>query len=286
MHVFDSVRKRLGSAGPSGADIASETVYRALGTLAGRVRVLVYDLAPREAPLRLSRTGITLSGSDRWQSYLGRRRRFDDGQLTLVLGLRRLNRTERLLAVDWGTAHANAFLLIEPLSSEVDLSNPEREETSGLFDAASKGRAADVEAMLRRLYGAWVYWPAAPANEEDECLAALPLPDSQRTLFEALQLALRDVFPPEAFVDQLRRLLRDESELFHGRTIERASTPFRTRLGLPAVYDPTLVTVAVRDLVNEGRIAAFPAGGSGYFQGPFLPVPDEVPNELFERMLL
>jgi hypothetical protein len=63
-------------------------------------------------------------------------------------------------------------------------------------------------------------------------------------------------------------------------------TPFRTRLGLPAVYDPTLVTVAVRDLVNEGRIAAFPAGGSGYFQGPFLPVPDEVPNELFERMLL
>jgi hypothetical protein len=286
MDIFDSLKKRLGSTGRAGADIASETVYRALGALAGRVRVLVYDLSPREAPLRLSRTGITLSGSEQWQSYLGRRRRFDDGQLALVLALRRLNRTERLLAVDWGTAHANAFLLIEPLLSEVDLSNVDHVETRGLFDAASRGSVAEVETLLRRLYGAWVYWPAAPAAEADECLAPLPLADGQRTLFEALQLTLRDVFPPQAYVDQLRRLLREESELFHGRTIERAATPFRTRLGLPAVYDPTLVTVAVRDLVNEGRIAAFPAGGSGYFQGPSLPVPDEVPNELFERMLL
>jgi hypothetical protein len=286
MHVYEHLRKRAGLSSRAGADRASETLYRGLATVAGRVRVLVYDLAPQDAPLRLSRTGITLSGSERWQSYLARRRSFDDGQLTLVVALRRLNRTERLLAVDWGTAHANAFLLIEPIDAEVDLSNTDRDESRRLYSAAEKGSAAEVESILRGLYGAWVYWPAAPATEEDECLATLPLFESRTTLFEALQSALRDVFPPQAFLEQLRRLLRDESELFHGRTIERASTPFRTRLGLPAVYDPTLVTVAVRDLVNEGRIAAFPSAGSGYFQGPALPVPDEVPNELFERMLL
>jgi len=265
---------------------AWDTLSLAFAALAGHVRFLVYDLAPEDAPLRLSRTGITLRGSERWTAYLSRRRALDDGQLTLVLALRHLQRTERLLAVDWGTAHANAFLLIEPLDPEIDLSSARQVAARDVRAAAERRDAALVESMLRSLYGSWVYWPAAPATEDGTQQAGLPLTEARATLFERLQQALPDIFPPRAFVEQLSRLLRDESELFHGRTVERARSPFLTRLGLPAVYDPTLVTVAVRHLVNEGRISAFPAGGGGFFQGPSVPVPDEVPNELFERMLL
>jgi hypothetical protein len=265
---------------------AWDALLAGLSAIAGHARVLVYDLAPEDAPLRLRRTGITLRGSERWRAYLGRRRAFDDGYPALVIALRRLDRTERLLAVDWGTAHPNAYFLIEPLDEDVDLSSPEQPAARDLHQAAQRRDTDRVEELLRSLYGSWVYWPAAPATEDGSRQATLPLAQGGATLFERLQQALRDVFPPRSFVEELSHLLQDESELFRGRTVERARTPFLTRLGLPAVYDPSVVTAAVRRLVNEGRLSAFPAAGGGFFQGPALPVPDEVPNELFERMLL
>lgn len=287
MNLYRRSRNRASSSQQERSNPASETLLRAFALLAGRVRILVYDLAPEDAPAKLNRSAISLRGSERWHAYLARRRGFDDGQMTLVLALRRLSRTERLLAVDWGTAHANAFFLIEPLDASVDLSSGAQLAARELYDAAVSGDVDRVESLLRSAYGSWVYWPAAPATEDGEQQASLPLTGGRTTLFERLHQALRDIFPPHSFVEQLSRLLRDESELFRGRTVERARSPFLTRLGLPVVYDPSLVTVAVRDLVNDGKLAAFPAGGGGsYFQGPSVPVPDEVPNELFERMLL
>src|SRR6185437_14322 len=118
-------------------DIRAE-LHRGLVAVAGQSRMLVYDLAPEDAPSRLPRSAIALHGSERWQEYLARRRELDDGYLTLVLTLRRLGLTERLLAVDWGTAHANTFLLIEPLDPSVDLSRSGEEPARSLLLAAAR----------------------------------------------------------------------------------------------------------------------------------------------------
>jgi hypothetical protein len=270
-------------AGKSGA---AAVLRRGLIAVAGYSRILVYDLKADEAPGRLRRSAIALRGSDRWQDYLARRRELDDGDLTLVFSLRRLGLSERLLMIDWGTAHANTFLLIEPVDSFVDLSQAGQPPAKKLFEAAERGDADAVESILRSAYGSWVYWPAAPASEDGFRRVDLPLAGSKATVFELLQRELQRAFPPMAFHEQLLRLFQNESELFTGHTVERARSPFLTRLGLPAVYAPSLVTGAVRQLVNEGRISAFPESGTGFFQGPSEPVPDEVPNELFERMLL
>ncbi len=266
-------------------DVRAE-LRRGLVAIAGQPRILVYDLAPEEAPSRLPRSAIALHGSERWQDYLARRRTLDDGDLSLVITLRRLGMAERLLAVDWGTAHANTFLLIEPIDPAIDLSRSGEEPARTLIEAATRANRHSLEASLRSIYGSWVYWPAAPAHEHDFRRADLPLAGTGSTIFELLKRELQRVFPPSAFHERLKRLFQSESELFVGHTVERARSPFLTRLGLPAVYEPSLVTGAVRRLVNEGQLSAFPEQGEGYFQGPALPVPDEVPNELFERMLL
>lgn len=274
------------------ADAAIWRVLRAgFDAVAGLSRVLLYDLAREEVPDRVSRTGVALRGSARWLAYLDRRRQLDDGRLSLVFALRRLGRSERLLAVDWGTAHANTFLLIEPLDPATELSEAGDPVARELRAAAEAGAAGDnpapVETVLRRAYGTWVYWPETPATEEGFQRLELPLDEGPATLFQRLRgEALPEVFPPSSFDRQLSRLIHSESELFVGRTVERARSPFLTRLGLPTVYEPSLVTGALRRMVNDGRLSAYVVGGHGSFQGPEAPVPDEVPDELFERMLL
>jgi hypothetical protein len=279
---------QIAGLGPAGS--ASAAVRRALEAVAGAARVLVYDLSREDVPDRVTRTGITLRGSQRWQAYLERRRTFDDGYLSLVLSLRRLERSERLLAVNWGTAHANTLLLIEPLETDVDLSDADNLAARELRRAAEPATGGPdgprLEALLRQIYGYWVYWPAAPATEDGWQRLELALSDPPATLSQQLEQALQRVFPPRAFDEQLSRLFRYESELFTGRSVERARSPFLTRLGLPAVYAPPVVTAAIRRMVNAGQLSAYMAGGKGSFQGPAEPVPDEVPDELFERMLL
>jgi hypothetical protein len=277
-------------AGISAGAPAWAVARKAIESVAGTPRVLLYDLSRGDAPDRLTRTGITLRGSPRWRVYLDRRRQIDDGYLSLVLSLRRLDREERLLAVNWGAAHANTLLLVEPLESTVDLSDGDNETARELRRlaeaAAASGDASGVEALLRSIYGYWVYWPAAPATEDGWQRLELTPREPPETLSQQLDRALQQVFPPQSFDEQLIRLFRFESELFVGRSVERARSPFLTRLGLPAVYSPSVVTRAVRRLVNQGRLSAYMAGGRGAFQGPLDPVPDEVPDELFERMLL
>lgn len=266
--------------------------------VAGSSRLLLYDLPHAEIPARASPTGIAVRGSPRWGAYLGRRRQLDDGDLTLILALRKLKRSERLLAVDWGTAYSNAFLLIEPREPGVDLSDPDDPLARDLriaAEAASSGRSGPesrppsspgIEAILRRIYGQWIYFPFAPPREDAWREVDLLLDDASATLLDRLRRALRDVFPPEAFDEQLKQLVELESELFAGRSVERARSPFLTRLGLPTVYEPSLVTRALRRLVNDGRLSAYAMGGIGSFQGPQAPVPEDMPDELFERMLL
>jgi len=267
-----------------------ELLRRGLEAVAGAPRLLVYDLSPGDVPDRVNRTGITLRGSPRWYAYLDRRRRFDDGYLSLVVSLRRLDRAERLLAVNWGTAHANTLLLIEPIDGDIDLTDAGSPASRELRRAAEAGAAGDdtsrIETLLRRIYGYWIYWPAAPATEDGWRRLELALSGPPSTVSQQLEQALQDVFPPRAFDEQLTHLFRFESELFTGRSVERARSPFLTRLGLPAVYGPSVVTAAVRRMVNAGNLSAYMVGGTGAFQGPAEPVPDEVPDELFERMLL
>jgi hypothetical protein len=286
MRWRDRYRSDPGSGEPAAESGFSAALRTAFVSIARYRRLLLYDVTPEDAPWRLSRTGISLRGSARWQAYLSRRRDLDDGDLTLVLALRHLQRAERLLAVDWGTAHANAFLLIEPIDPSNDLSDPNDPAAIAALRLAENGREEDLVALLRSLYGSWVYWPAAPATEDSWRRVELRLDRDSPSLFECLQTAMRTVYPPHAFQEQLNRLVEDESELFAGRTIERARSPFLTRLGLPAVYEPSLVTTAVRHLVNEGRMAAFAPNSGGSYLGPVAPVPDDVPDELFERMLL
>jgi hypothetical protein len=277
---------RANIAGAAAETAAWRLLRESFEAVAGFARILLYDLSHEEAPGRVTRTGIALHGSSRWRAYLGRRRQLDDGDLSLVVSLRRLERAERLLAVDWGTAHANSFLLVEPLEVDVDLSSGTDPVSCELQDAAARGDRTHIERLLREVYGSWVYWPGAPATEDGCERMEIALREPAATLFQGLQRALRRVFPPSAFQERLAELMRFESELFAGRSIERARSPFLTRLGLPAMYEPSLVTGALRRMVNEGRIAAYVAGGRGAFQGPDEPVPDEVPDELFERMLL
>lgn len=233
---------------------------------------------------------IFLRGSARWTRYLINRRRFDTGYLTLVFSLRQLDDDERLLAVDWGSAYANTFLLIEPLHDDVDLSAEDDPLVRGILREAqfvsNGGDTSRLMGLLRDIYASWVYWVDAPATRESYRRLAVPMARHTASLRACLQDLLPQIYPSADVRRALERLLRDEPELFRGRLVERAQSPFLTRLGLPPVYDTSTVTNALRTLVNEGRSAARPPGAALAFQGPDRPLPEDMPNELFERMLL
>ncbi|MGI8554031.1 MAG: hypothetical protein ACR2PL_25085, partial [Dehalococcoidia bacterium] len=148
---------------------AWRAVQHAFAATMGHSRLLLYDLPSEDAPRRTSRSGISLEGSGRWLQYLANRRHFDDGRLTLLVALRRLGAEERLLAIDWGSAYANTFLLIEPSRSDVDLTDAGHPSAARVRAAAESVLSGSDPAMLarvlRELYGSWVYWPGAPAGE-------------------------------------------------------------------------------------------------------------------------
>lgn len=267
----------------------------ALRRLAGTSRLVLYDVPRGRAPRPGASSPLYLCTSDDWYRFLAERRRFDDGELTLVVALRPLSSTERRLVVDWGSRHANMFLLVEPHDPRCDLTDPtawqwlfdrgvyggppEPPEAQATRDPALRSDA--WLARLRRAYGLWTRW-------RDTTAEAVPLdltPDDA-TLWDTLWRRLQECFPPEAFQAALARLRAYEPELFSGRPLQAASMPFRTRLGLPVPYEPHLVLEAARSLINSGQAWAFePQPDGRSFCGPTRCIPAAMDRKAVARLV-
>lgn len=279
------------------ADPAWQAIRRALATIGGFDRWLVYDLPPGEAPRPLAGSRVFVQATPAWRRYLAARRALDDGDLTPILALRRLGDRERRLVVDWGARYANAFLLVEPLDDDYDLTDPAggprrsldaaaRALLGGRFPAAAE--QASIEAVpaladaLRSAYGLWIAWPEPHGDAPAE-----PVPLAGRgTLRDRLLAALAARYPQESFDTALTELYERERELF-GSAVARVRIPFLTRLGLPVLYEPRRVDYALRRLVNEGRAWVFEDGPDpAFYRGPQRPVAERVTDAEFERLVV
>lgn len=286
-----------GSRGPE--PIEERILLRAFQDLAGAARGVVYDVPRGDRPLRLPFSPVYLEGSSSWRRFLRARRALDDGHLTLLLSLRQLPEDERRLVVDWGTAHANTFLLVEPSEAGCDLTDPtsrvSREIGELSREAASREPSQGAEShpwtartslgeRLRDMYGRWIWWEAPlPHGRSRE--ESLSLSGPSDTLSMQLLPRLYDRFPQESFDATLADLQATERELFGGEVVTARSV-FRTRLGLPVLHDPRAVDRAVRHLVNLGGMSVTSGGPQGVVFGPGHPVPDAIPDEEFERLLM
>ena len=257
-------------------------VAEALRALAGTSRVLVYDVAEVDAPSRDKPQTPFVHGSEAWWDFVERRRALDDGRnLSLLISLRGLRVDERLLVVNWGTAFANSFLVIEPSDPWLDLTTPE-----GIEKFASQAGASDADALVRAAYAEWIYWIRDERGELESRTARLNLrPDE--TLSQTLWDRLPKTFPASAFLSSLTLLQLKEAELFTGgREVARAIIPFLTRLGLPIVYDGRHVIQGVRQLVNAGLAwAQDPQDNWRLYTGPAEPIPAELSDERVALML-
>ncbi len=298
-------QRRHRGLGRADRDRESETpeeriLLRALRDLAGAARGVVYDVPRSERPLRLPLSPVYLEGSKSWRRFLRARRALDDGQLTLLLSLRPLPPDERRLVVDWGTAHANTFLLVEPREAGCDLSDPRSpaaREVRALCREAAASEPSVAEAArerwtaatplgqrLRDLYGRWVWWEA-PLPEGRAHEDPLRLTSPAETLSMRLLPLLYERFPQPSFDAALADLQATERELFGG-SVAAARSVFRTRLGLPVLHDDRAVDRAVRRMVNLGRMSVTTGGRGAAVFGPGHPIPDDMPDEEFERLLL
>jgi hypothetical protein len=259
-----------------------EEVAEALKRLAGTPRALIYDVSEAEAPSREQPQTPFVSGSDAWWAFVDRRRAFDDGRdLTVLISMRGLSFDERLLVVNWGTAFANAFLVIEPSDPWLDLTTQ-----AGIDEFAASSDAADADALVRRAYAEWIYWIRDENMELESRRATLAL-DPDATLFDTLWQRLPQTFPAAAFLSSLTLLHLKEAELFTGgREVARAIIPFLTRLGLPIVWDPRHVVHGVRQLIDAGLAwAQDPQDNWRLYRGPAEPIPAEISDERVALML-
>lgn len=257
-------------------------VAEALKALAGTPRVLVYDVPESDAPWRDKPQTPFVHGSDAWWRFVEQRRALDDGQdLSLLISLRGLRVDERMLVVNWGTAFANSFLVIEPSDPWLDLTTQE-----GIDEFASKTGAADAEALVRAAYAEWIYWVRDETGELESRAARVSL-EPQSTLFGTLWERLPKTFPAAAFLSSLTLLQLKEAELFTGgREVARAIIPFLTRLGLPVVYDGRHVIHGVRQLVNAGLAwVQDPQDNWRLYTGPSEPIPAEISDERVALMM-
>lgn len=267
-------------------------LWFALRLLAGTPRAVIYDLPRELAPHPAPASPVSVLGCHHWQRFLKERRRYDDGEPALIVALRPLDPRERRLVVDWGTAHANAFLLVEPRDPTCDLTDftgawrcwAEAEAASFPLRAFPEAgtTAARLLQRLQRSYGLWARWDGEAVQMEDLDLTA----GGAVTLWEALTRRLHERFPPEAFLAALGRLRAQEPELFRGRALGRAVMPFRTRLGLPVPYAPHLVLEAARQFVNSGQAWAFAPGPDGRsFSGPSRRIPEDLDGEALASLV-
>jgi hypothetical protein len=261
--------------------LGKDDVALALRRLAGTDRVLLYDVSGVESPQRDHPSSPFVHGGPSWWRFVSARRELDTGEdLNLLVSLRPLSADERLTLVNWGSAFANSFLLVEP-DADVDLTTPE-----GIIEFASVSRALDADQLVRKAYAEWVYWTYTAEGELESHAAALDIADPRVTLWGSLWERLAQTFPPSAFLSTLTLLNVRELELFTGgREVARAVMPFLTRLGLPVLYDARLVINGVRQLVNAGLAWVTDPQDGRQYRGPMDPIPNDVTDEKFAIMV-
>jgi hypothetical protein len=254
----------------------------ALQRLAGTDRVVVYDLNAGEAPERAAYTSPFVRGPAIWWRYIERRRSLDDGRdLNILVSMRGLRLEERLMAVNWGCAFANSFLVIEPADPWLDLTSPE-----GIAEFEGKAGTKDPDKLARAAYAEWIYWVRDEKGELESRAATLDMSDKDATLWQALAERLQATFPAQAFLSSLTLLTLREAELFTGgREVARAIVPFLTRLGLPVLYDARHVIQGVRQLVNAGLAWVQDPEDERIYRGPSEPLPEDVPDERLALMI-
>jgi hypothetical protein len=258
-------------------------IAAAVRRLAGTERLLIYDVSLAEAPERPSATSPYVNGSETWWRFVDRRRVLDDGaDLSLLVSLRSLSAAERMLVVSWGTAYANAFLLVEPADPMLDLTTE-----AGIAACTAASAGTDADACVRSAYAEWVYWRTPPEGERECVVASLDVSDPSATLWSAIWDRLPSVFPPATFLSFLTLLNLRETELFTGgRPVARAVVPFLTRLGLPIVWDAWLVIGGVRKLVDAGLAwVQDPQDHMRVYRGPIDTLPPSVSDERLAMML-
>jgi hypothetical protein len=261
-----------------------QDLSNALKKLAGTDRVLIYDVHEDDAPERPNPASPFIRGSAAWWDFVRRRRELDDGQnLTLLISMRGLRTDERLLIVNWGSAYANTFLLIEPSDPWLDLTDGDNVHEL----AMRTGNERDVDRFVRAAYADWVYWFTSPEGETDSHTATLNLADPSSTLWDTMWKKLPQTFPEADYLSSLTLLTLRESELFTGgREVARAIVPFLTRLGLPILYDARHVIRGVRHLVNAGLTwVQDPEDNWRLYKGPVEPIPAEVSDERLAAMV-
>jgi hypothetical protein len=262
---------------------SKQDVVNALRRLAGTDRVVIYDLREDEAPERENPTTPFIQGSNAWWDYINRRRAIDDGQnLNLLVSMRGLREEERLLAVNYGSAFANSFLLIEPADPWLDLSTEE-----GIREFERQHPGLGVDALVRAAYAEWIYWYTTPEGETESRGASLDIGDPSSTLWQTVWQKLPETFAPGDFLSSLTILTLREAELFTGgREVYRAIIPFLTRLGLPVLYDARYIIQGVRQLVNAGLAwVQDPEDDWRVYKGPAEPIPAEIPDERVAMMV-
>jgi hypothetical protein len=257
--------------------LSREDVADALGRLAGTRRLLLYDVSGVDAPQRDNPSSPFVRGGPAWWRFVENRRALDTGEdLNLLVSLRGLRADERMTLINWGSAYANSFLLVEPADAALDLTTPE-----GIIDFAQTSRALDADALVRAAYAEWVYWTTEPDSSLREHAATLDVAGPRATLWGTLWERLPQTFPPQAFLSTLTLLNLREVELFTGgREVGRAIMPFLTRLGLPVLYDARHVLAGVRQLVNAGLAwVTDPQDNNRVYRGPHDPLPADIPDE-------
>ena len=257
--------------------LGREDVAGAIRRLAGTQRLVLYDVSGVDGPQRDNPSSVFVRGGSAWWRFIEKRRSFDTGEdLNLVVSLRSLSAAERMTLVNWGSAYANSFLLVEPADPALDLTTPE-----GILDFAQSTHALDADALVRSAYAEWVYWTTQPDGSLVEHAATLDVADPRATLWGTLWERLPETFPPSSFLSTLTLLNMREQELFTGgREVARAMMPFLTRLGLPVLYDARHVLAGVRQLVNAGLAwVTDPNDHNRLYRGPHDPIPADVPDE-------
>jgi hypothetical protein len=261
-----------------------QELIASLKRLAGTDRVLVYDVHEDDAPERPNPASPFIRGSSAWWDFIHRRRALDDGQdLSLMISLRGLRADERLLIVNWGSAYANTFLLIEPSDPWLDLTTNE-----GIRDLAQRtSNETDPDRFVRAAYADWVYWFTSPDGETDSHSASLDLADPAATLWDTIWKKLPQTDPESDYLSSLTRLTLREAELFTGgRQVSRAIVPYLTRLGLPILYDARHVIRGVRQLVNVGLAwVQDPEDNWRVYKGPTEPLPPDISDERLAMMV-
>ena len=258
-------------------------IIAALEHLSGTNRLLIYEVPEEGAPQRASMTTPFVHGSEAWWQFVERRRALDDGaDLNLLVSLRGLRTDERLLAVSWGTAFANSFLIIEPADPWLDLTTDE-----GIEAFARQRDTQTGDDLIRAAYAEWIYWVRDEEGVLESRAATLDLADPDATLWQTISARLPDTFPESAFLSSLTLLNLREAELFTGgREVARSIVPFLTRLGLPILYDARHVLHGIRLLVNAGLAwVQDPDDDWRVYRGPEDPIPAELPDEQLAMML-